>query len=62
MWSEVRQSARSFRSKPVLPTIAIVMLMLAIAGNITIFGIVDAVVLEPLPVSDQDDVWGNLGV
>jgi len=52
--ADLRQAVRRTRARPVRSTIAVLMLSLGIAASTVGFSAVRAVLLEPLPVADQD--------
>jgi putative ABC transport system permease protein len=54
LFHDIRQALRLFKARPVLVGLAAASFALAIAGNVTIFGVVDAVVLHPFPYPDAD--------
>lgn len=59
---EVRQAARSLLRSPMLTGAAVLCLALGIGPNTAVFSIVDAVLLQPLPYQDPDEVvlvWGQ---
>ncbi|MEM7418002.1 MAG: ADOP family duplicated permease, partial [Gemmatimonadota bacterium] len=66
-WSELaadlRYAARSLRRAPVLAATASLVLALGIAANTTLFTVVNALLLRPLPVSEPSglvDVWPDI--
>jgi len=55
-WQDLRYACRQLRRAPAFATAAIVTLALGIGANATIFGLIEAVVLRPLPVRDPDEL------
>jgi predicted permease len=54
LWQDVRYAARTFRRNPAFTAIAILSLALGIAGNIAIFSIINALLIQPLPFPQPD--------
>jgi putative ABC transport system permease protein len=52
LWQDVRHGARMLIRNPAVSAIAIISLALGIGANTTIFTVVNAVLLNPLPVKD----------
>ena len=54
---DLRFSLRVLRKSPGFVVAAIVTLALAVSANAVVFGIMDALVLRPLPVPDARGLW-----
>jgi predicted permease len=53
-WQDVRYALRTLRRSPGFSAVAIVSLALGIGANTAVFGVLDALVLRPLPVKDPE--------
>jgi predicted permease len=51
---DVRLGLRTLAKAPIVSVLAVISLGLAIAGNTTVFSLVDAILLRPLPFRDPD--------
>ena len=56
VWRDVRHAIRGMRRAPLLAGIAVVTLALAIGASSAMFGVVNKVLLEPLPFPEPDRV------
>jgi predicted permease len=57
IWRDLRYALRQLRRSPGFAATAIVTLMLGIGANIVVFGVLNAVLLHPLDVSDPPSLY-----
>ena len=54
VWHDLRYGGRVIRKNPALSLTIVITVALGIGANVTIFGVINAVLLEPLPYKDPD--------
>src|SRR5919198_1374534 len=57
LWLDIRFGFRVLWKSPAFTLVALVTMMLAIGANIVVFGILNAVLLHPLDVSDPQNLY-----
>ena len=58
---DIRDAARSLRRNPWFTATVVIILSLGIGANTAIFGLVNAVMLQPLPYPDSDRIVSIAG-
>jgi putative ABC transport system permease protein len=56
LWTDLRFALRALRKGRLVTALVVLSLALAIAGNVTVFGLVRAIVFQPLPYPDPEQI------
>src|SRR5687768_1517092 len=56
VWQDIRYGVRGLRKKPGFTVVVAITLALGIGANSTVFSLLDALVLRPLPVENPDEL------
>lgn len=62
LWSDARYGARMLLKAPLFTVVAALTLALGIGANTAIFSVVNAVVLQPLPLPDSDELISGIAL
>lgn len=57
IWGDVRYSVRQLRRSPGFALTTILTLTMAIAANVVVYGVVNALLLHPLPVDHAEEIY-----
>ena len=54
LWQDTRLALRTVRRSPATAAVVVLTLALGVGANAAVFGVVDGLLLRPLPVADPD--------
>ncbi len=57
MIRDLRSGFRQFLHKPLFSALVVLLVAIGVGANVLIFGLIDALLLKPLPVRNPDNLW-----